>query len=321
VPVRWRWRPTGETSWRPLFRGAVIDGGWTWDPRSQTAQVACADTTSDLVTFDGQQQPPVGAGENASQRVTRILDNARWPADARDVTAGGVALVATDLDAKAWEELTAVADTDLALLWVKRDGSLAYRPQGRAGVGTIAAGSLVACPTGDPDAVQVIDMTRADPTPTVNIASVRGGTPPGGTDPPYATTTDEASVSRYRAHKATFDLLHDAATRPAWSATVAGLIVAGQAWPSLAPRELALGLASGDPRVPLVLFGLELDQTFRLVDTGGRTWLVEPAGWDLVVSWDTCGGYLYVSDVTRWTGDLWDYGVWDTARWGLGAVS
>src|SRR4029077_7126833 len=28
LECRWRWRPTGEATWRPLFYGAVTDGGW-----------------------------------------------------------------------------------------------------------------------------------------------------------------------------------------------------------------------------------------------------------------------------------------------------
>lgn len=317
IPVRWRWRLTGATTWSPLFYGATIDAGWDWDPRTGTAEVVASDATADLATFAGAKQAPVGAGETAAARVTRWLDYARWPTDRRDVTAGGVTLVDTDMSGKAWEKLLDVADTDVALLYVDRAGRLVYRPSGRTQV-TALTGALVACPTPDyPAGVQVVDMGRGAPAPVVNMVSVRGGTPTDGDDPPYATVTDEGSVVRYRAHRAGYDLEHDTAARPTWSQTVAQLVVAAQAWPSSAPHELTLGLVSQDARVPGVLFGLEPGQAFRVVDPGDRVWLEQVAGWDLEVGFDTCGGHLYVTDVTRWAGAWWDTAEWDHNRWTL----
>jgi PKD repeat protein len=307
-----------DPPWSPLFYGRTIDGGWAWDPQTGRADVTASDFTADLATFvSGKLPDPVGAGETGATRVTRVLDMARWPADRRAVTPGGQALVATTMAGKAWEQLLDVGDTDLALLAVDRAGFLVYKPNARTGV-TMLAGVLTACPTPDwPDAVQVIDMTRAAAAPVVNVAQVRGGTPPDGDDPPYATVTDEGSVTRYRAHQTTWDLLHDVAAAPSWSATVAQLVVAANAWPSAAPHELTLGLVSGDLRVPGVLFMLEPGQAFRVLDPGGRTWIEQVSGWDVQVGWDTCAGQLYVTDVTRWAGAGWDTGVWDVDRWAL----
>jgi len=322
VAVRWRWRPTGTTDWLPLFFGAVTDGGWDWDPGTETAKVTAQDGTADLVGFDPVKQAPVGAGDTGAARVARVLDNARWPANRRDITPGGVPMVATELEQTAWAELLHVSDTDLALLWMRRDGRLSYRPQGRGGAGTVTAGILTACPLPDhPEAVQVVDMEGSEPSPVANIVAVRGGTPPGGVDPPYVTVTDETSVSRFRPHMTGFDLLHDATARPDWSGLVATVMVGASAWPSMAPRQLTVGLVSGDgAKIPGTLFSLELDQSFQVVDTGGRSWLAQVAGWDVVAGWDTCGGTLHIADVTRWMGSPWDTGQWDTARWGLGKI-
>jgi hypothetical protein len=317
LPVRWRWKPTTSGTWSPLFLGRTIDAGWDWDPRTASADVVASDATADLATFVGVKQAPAGAGETAAARVTRWLDYARWPADRRDVTAGGVALVATDMAGKAWEKLLAVADTDVALLFVDRAGALVYRPNGRTKVTSVPV-VLVACPDPTyPDAVQVVDMGRAEPVPVVNMVSVRGGTPPDGDDPPYATVTDEGSVTRYRAHRAGYDLEHDTATYPDWSQTVAQLVVTSRAWPSAAPHTLTLGLVSGDARVPAVLFGLDPGQAFKVVDPGGRVWTTQVAGWDIQIGWDTCGGQLFVTDVTTWAGAWWDTALWDSARWTL----
>lgn len=311
--------------WEPLFWGAVQDGGWQWDARQLVASVACTDPTADLAAFTGDARPWHGAGDTAAARVGRILDMTRWPASARDITPGGVPLVATELAGEALGQLQEVADTDLALMWVRRDGRLAYRPQGRVNPGT-PGGRLVVC-VEDPDDLAVVDLGGADFSPLANSAAVRGGTVPATVDgtedyvPPYVVAVDEGSISRFRARQAKLDLLHDTAARPDWSGLVASMIVAGQAWPSMAPHDATLGIVSGDLRVPGVLFSLEPDTTFHVVDTGGRVWVCSVAGWDVDVSFWDCSGVLHLSDITATTGGMWDAARWDYERWGLGEVS
>ena len=321
TPVRWRWRLTGATDWEPLFTGFVQDSGWQWDPRTLTAAVACTDATATLAAYDATAVPFVGAGELAAARVDRILNLASWPADQRDITPGGVALVSTNLDGKVLEQLQLVADTDLALMWIRRDGRLAYRPQGRVNPGP-AGGRLVVCPD-DPDDVQLVDLEGADTFALVNVAAVRGG-PVNGDDataPPYTAVDDGASIGRFGARKVTLDLVHDATARPDWSQIVAQIVVQSQAWPSMAPRQATLGIVSGDPRVPSLLWGLEPDTTFHVVDTGGRVWVCAVAGWDVDVSFTDCSGVLQLSDITAVTGGMWDAARWDSDRWGLGMVA
>ena len=234
-------------------------------------------------------------------------------------------LTATDLSGEALGQLQEVADTDLALMWIRRDGRFAFRPEGRVNPGPLQ-GRLVVCPTELED-LQVIDMSRAEFEPVTNIAAVRGGivpgVPPDGDDftPPYVTVEDAGSVARFHGRQGKYDLLHDTAVRPDWSQIVAQMIVASQAWPSMAPAEAVLGLASGDPSVPAVLFTLEPDIAFEVVDTGGRTWICAVSGWDMTVGFDSCGGTLYLADVTNLTGGQWDSAGWDRDRWGLGQVS
>lgn len=322
TPVRWRWRVTGDTDWQPLFYGAVQDGGYQWDAMTETATVACSDPTSDLASFDAEAQTPdQGAGETAAARVSRILDMAQWPADARDITPGGVQLVATDLSGSALTQLQDVADTDLALMWVRRDGRFAYVPQGRANPQT-PGGRLVAC-VAEPDDLAVIDMGRGDFTPVANIVAVRAGKAPSaeGDDPPYVVQENAASVARYRARQAKFDLLHDQTLRPDWSAVVGRLVLGAFSWPSMAPAEVLLGLASEDFRVPELLFTLEPSITFEVVDLAGRSWVMDVSGWEVAVSFNSCGGTLYLNDITATAGSQWDTAGWDADRWGLGKVS
>jgi hypothetical protein len=133
LPVRVRWRPTGadDTAWATTFQGQTSDDGFTYDPKTARAALSATDGTAILAAFNGPEQSPQGAGETAAQRVARIADEAGWPADRRDITPGGVAVQATTLADAAWTMLLAVADTDLALLWINRAGELAYRPEGK----------------------------------------------------------------------------------------------------------------------------------------------------------------------------------------------
>lgn len=157
TPVRIRWRaldlardvalPRTEDPWHVVFLGSVADGGYRWDPTTMTATLQCTDRTVDLATFETPAlAPPVGGGDTAAGRITRLADAARWPAGERDITTGGVTLQQTDLAGMAWEQMLAVADCDLALLWTRRDGFLAYRPQGRLAQGVPVNARLVACP-------------------------------------------------------------------------------------------------------------------------------------------------------------------------------
>ena len=129
--------------------GQTDDDGFTYDPKTQLASVAATDGTRVLAAFDGVEQSPVGAGESAAQRVSRIADMAGWPVAQRDISPGGVAVQATTLAEAAWTMLLAVADTDLALLWINRAGQLAFRPEGRV-TPSRKVGTIIGCGPDDP---------------------------------------------------------------------------------------------------------------------------------------------------------------------------
>jgi hypothetical protein len=305
--------------WVPAFTGFVATRGYSWDPDEQEAAVACVDGTSVLVASDGLAQAPQGAGETAAARVARIAASALWPA-ALDVTPGGTPLQATTLDDPAWDELLAVADTDLALLWVNRAGALSYRPRGWVGQGTTLAGRLVVCEAG-PDDVGVMTMGRHQPSVTRNrvaIARRVDETIPGDAPVP-AQLEDRQSIARYQAHdfKRT-DLLH---RDDAWSATIAQAVLGAGAWPSPAPGELLLDTITEDPRVGPVLLTLEPDMTFDVVDDAGSTWRQAIVGWDVQLTHDGAEGVLHVEDVTRWTSAAhWGTARWGIDRWGIGGI-
>lgn len=147
LPVRVRWRPVASPDWRTVFLGDVANGGYEWDPADRTATLNCQDRTANLVAFD--QLPSttaVAGGEWASARIHRLASMAYVPDAERDITPGGVTLQPSKLGGTVWSQMLVVADTDVALLWVRRDGRLAFRPEGRVAENVPVAAVLVACP-------------------------------------------------------------------------------------------------------------------------------------------------------------------------------
>lgn len=317
TPVRISYRVTGETAWARAFTGFVATRGYNWRPGDLEADVACVDGTSVLVASDGVERPPAGAGETAAARVRRIADAALW-AEGYDITPGGTPLQATTLDDPAWDELLAVADTDLALLWVRRDGRLAYVPRGRVLI-TAPWGVIAVCDT--PDQIPAMTLGLTQPSVTrnrVGIARRTDPTVPGDT-PVVAVLEDRESIARFQAHdyKQT-DLWNVADT---WSAVVAQATLGAGAWPSRAPGELLLDTDTDDIRVPLTLLGVEPSMSMDVVDLAGNTWREAVVGWDVEVGYENANGVLHVEDVTRWAyAARWGSGKWGVDRWGLGSV-
>ena len=327
TPVRVRWRQTGAPDWQVAFLGAVQDGGYSWEPAPPSglsqAHLLAADSTSLLARFKSVQQTYQGSGETASARVTRVLDAARWDADLRDVVAGGVTLLPTDMADEAWTHLLAVADTDLALLWVRRDGRLAYRPQGRVGEGVDIQPRLAVCPQ-TPDDIQVATMGRAPDAILrnwVDVSHAKDGTlDSAAPNPPVVTVVDEGSVARYYPHRyARTDLLHNT---DSWSSVVAQALLMVGAWPTGAPAEVVLASQMGDIRAAVMLLSVEPNMAFDVVDPDQRVWRMACTGWDVEVRYATITGTLTIADETRWVGSKWDdTSGWDHSRFGLGMVA
>lgn len=315
LPARVRWRPIGTQTWIVAFTGYVDDSGFTYDAKvtPPRAKLACTDATRILAAFDGVEQSPIGQGETAAQRVARIADNARWPADRRDIAAGGVAVRDTTLADVAWTELLAVADTDLALLWISRAGLLSYRPQGKV-TPPRAISAMITCGT-LPDGVtgiRPLNIVGQQPTITRNIVSIsRQGH--DGEDPATVTVTDQSSVARYLAHSyQRTDLVH---VDDAWSRNVADAVITSSAWPSDAPASVELD-SRADLAASALLLSLEPSLSVA-VDDGHNVWQCEPAGWKVTVDRLAVSGEVTLLDVSVWFGSAWDAAVWDTDRWGF----
>jgi hypothetical protein len=85
----------------------------------------CADYASLLAVYDGYEQLPVGAGEMAGARITRICDNAGFDKPRR-FDAGTVALQETTLAKNSLDEAGMVCDTELGSLFCDAAGTLQF---------------------------------------------------------------------------------------------------------------------------------------------------------------------------------------------------
>lgn len=316
VRVLWRKTQAADTDpWLAAFTGAVSADGWKWNPDQYrpNAEVSATDGTQVLAANDPVEQSPQGSGETASQRVSRILDLASWPTNLRDITSGGVALKSTTLANPAWEQLLQVADTDLALMWLRRDGRVAYRPQGRVGVGTELAARLVVCDPG-PNEVQVVTLGGAEFTEIRNSVAISRQKEEGVAEEPATyTATDDGSIARYlkHAYKRT-DLLHQ---NDNWSSQVALAILAASAWPTHAPRSADLNSRLSPVDAPALLLSLEPSQVFDVVDDTGRLWRQQCVGWRVSVGYSEMSGSIVLDDVGKWVGGQWDSAIWNQDAW------
>jgi hypothetical protein len=196
VPLRVRWRPAGGSSgsWLAAFTGAVAADGWDWTPgKRPEVQVSATDSTQVLAAYDPVEQPATGTGDTAAARIGRILDLAGWPSNLRDITAGGVKLKSSTMADVIWTQLLQVADTDLALLWVRRDGRVAFRPEGRVAPGTVLPHKLVICDNpGSSTDVQVVTIGGAQFSDIRNVVSVSRQKEEGGAEASTATELSSA---------------------------------------------------------------------------------------------------------------------------------
>jgi len=318
LPVRVRWKPTGtdDTVWRTTFLGQTTDDGFTYDPKTRRAAVSATDATAIFAAYDGVEQGSQGSGETAAARVTRIADMVGWPAARRDITAGGVALQATTLADAAWTLLLAVADTDLAVLWIDRAGNLAFRPEGKVKPShTLAA--IISCDPPPPDitapTIAPVNIVGQQPTVTRNVVSISRQARDETDTPATATVRDEASVSRFLTHSySRTDLLH---VDDLWSTTVAQAVIMSSAWPSTSPAAVELS-SRADPASSALLLTADPSLSVEVHDRG-NVWECEPAGWQVTISPNEISGSLALLDVTVWFGTSWDGGGWDLARWGF----
>ena len=129
--------------------------------------------------------------EAASARITRILDLAGWPADRRDIGAGGRSLQAGTVSSDAWSELLEVTRNELGALWLTADGRVAWRNRTAAWTGGAPVMTFGCAPS---DSFIGSLTTRADQSDLVNViaAARRGGT--------QAIRQDTTSLAQYGRH-------------------------------------------------------------------------------------------------------------------------
>ena len=303
----------------PAFTGRL-------DDIDHDLEVASIKVTDDVAALAAVQFTETNVpAETASARVVRILDLAAWPASLRDVTAGGVTLQAGTVAADAWSELVEVTRNELGALWLKPDGTLAWRPRANAWAATAPA-MVFGCPPSDVPLIAL--QTGADQSNLVNVltASRRTGT--------ARTVTDSPSLGRYGRHSHVqndLEMSTDVA-RDAWQdfylrrqATPARGVSGFNARPGAAAIAKALGLTFGaivtvkdeghgptinrparwvgtrwqiQPRLVELLAVTGEDASIRQVD---RTVVIDtPAEWQAYLPNDVTNG-SFESDLTGWT--------------------
>jgi hypothetical protein len=129
--------------------------------------------------------------ETTSQRITRILDLAAWPADRRDIGPAGRALQAGTVSADAWTEVLEATRNELGALWLTPDGKVAFRDRTTAWTGGPPVMTF-GCPPSDAF-IGTMQM-RGDQSDLVNILSAARRT---GTQ---ATVQDTTSLALYGRH-------------------------------------------------------------------------------------------------------------------------
>lgn len=121
-------RVTWEGRTYPVWRGVTDEWTVGYDgPDSSWAQVTCFDALGVFAAHDRAAVGAVGAGDNAGQRISRILNAISWPAGDRLVASGDETVQATTLAGNTLTELLLTTDTELGELWVDAQGRARFR--------------------------------------------------------------------------------------------------------------------------------------------------------------------------------------------------
>ncbi|MFI6732121.1 hypothetical protein ACIBI9_04240 [Nonomuraea sp. NPDC050451] len=111
-----------------VFRGFVDQ--WDVDHVADVYSEATVTASDGFKVLRNRKRPPVapvGAGENAGARVTRILDSAGWPTADRVIATGNSTLQETTLEGEALAELQAVAESEIGELYIDASGRVVFR--------------------------------------------------------------------------------------------------------------------------------------------------------------------------------------------------
>lgn len=112
----------------PLFYGLADDFKPDYDGSFWTTTTLTAtDASKVFADEDRTATTPVGAGEDAGARVTRLLDYYGWPATDRLISTGDTLLQATDLGGNLLGELQLVQDSEGGELYLDASGRVVFR--------------------------------------------------------------------------------------------------------------------------------------------------------------------------------------------------
>jgi hypothetical protein len=160
----------------------------TWSVTTLTATDAFKVLNSDRAAVT-----PVGVGEAAGARVSRVLNSLNWPTDLRSISTGDSTLQATDLSGAGLAELQSVTDSEQGEFFMDPSGMATFRNRhailaGRSAVSQATFGDGGG--TEIPYAAAPVDTN--DDTMTNQVTATRiGGT--------AQTATDATSITRYLA--------------------------------------------------------------------------------------------------------------------------
>lgn len=146
---QWSWQPGVPADLAPVDVGRPLRVWWVdlatgvrspgWSgflENSEDTYNADPFVLAQLSAFDGfgplgrvspVEQTAVGAGDTATVRVGRLLDQARWPTTARDLPATTMLLEATTYGRSIPQELGDVADSIGGAVFIDRDGRVTLR--------------------------------------------------------------------------------------------------------------------------------------------------------------------------------------------------
>lgn len=119
------WNSVTYNLWRGFADNWQLDYPHTGNDATTT--LTGTDGTKILANFDGLEQSSQGASERTDQRISRILDNAGYPATGRSLDEGLTTCQATTLAANAWTEALLTADTEIGELYFEGDGTITFR--------------------------------------------------------------------------------------------------------------------------------------------------------------------------------------------------
>jgi hypothetical protein len=114
-----------------LWRGYIDGVVPVYDPvNPDTVELHCIDALGEVNRAKAKPLPaPVGAGEQGSARVNRILDAAAWSRSRRDIRPSPVTLIASDLAGQTADLLGQAADSVGGAVFGDQTGTVCFRPR------------------------------------------------------------------------------------------------------------------------------------------------------------------------------------------------